>query len=310
VRKQQYVTISILSILLASIFFIDNSQFLKAVVQNNSTNSNNTIDMRIANPARITSQNGQTSSGSPSFLSSQISTQTSPSMNNTIGGRAATMNPTPDLTPSNLTATLDSIMSPKALLASAIDQIRNSTSKIISSDNQTAATIIVRNPGTMLLSHQIIPPKDFILVYDAIGYKIVNGQIYAKLPCDSNSKSPLQILIGRLSELKPAQLQLITGLSKPGYTCMYYVHLTSGNNTTGVITNATSKETKMHSILKSEVGLREDNLTITNIELLNPRDYRVILPDTASLAISVNQIKPLEQLHLHHIKQANASVSG
>ena len=66
----------------------------------------------------------------------------------------------------------------------------------------------------------------------------------------------------------------------------------------------------MHSILKSEVGLREDNLTITNIELLNPRDYRVILPDTASLAISVNQIKPLEQLHLHHIKQANASVSS
>ncbi len=137
-RKQQYVTISILSILLASIFFIDNSQFLKALIQNNSTNSNNTIDMRIANPARIASQNGQTSSGSPSFLSSQISTQTSPSMNNTIGGRA-TMNPTPHLTPSNLTATLDSIMSPKALLASAIDQIRNSTSKIISSDNQTAS---------------------------------------------------------------------------------------------------------------------------------------------------------------------------
>ncbi|MFZ0511518.1 MAG: hypothetical protein WAM14_07925 [Candidatus Nitrosopolaris sp.] len=297
-RKKIYVTISILTII-ASIFFIDNSQFLKVFAQNNSSNINNTIDKGVANPARIASQNNQTS-GSPSFMSSQISTQTTPSMNNTIGGRAATVNPTPELTPSNLTATLDSVMSPKALLASAIDQIRNSTAKTISSDNQTAATIFVRNPGTMLLSHQIIPSKDFILVYDAIGYKIVNGQIYAKLPCDSNFKSPLQILIGRLSELKPAQLQLISGLSKPGYTCMYYVDLTSSNNTTAVITNSTSKEAKMHSIMTSEAGLREGNLTITNIELLNPTNYRVILPDTASLAISVNQIKPLD-----HIKQAS-----
>ncbi|MGB8935587.1 MAG: hypothetical protein WCC17_10840 [Candidatus Nitrosopolaris sp.] len=306
-RKQQYVTISILSILLASIFLIDNSQYIKALVQNNNSNSNDAIDTRVAIPTRIASQNSQTSSGFQS-LSPQMSTQTSPSMNNTIGGRAATMNPTPEITPSNLTTTLDSIMNPKALLASAIDQIRNSTSKIISNNNQTAATVFVRNQGTILLSHQIIPPKDFILIYDAIRYKIVNGQIFAKLPCDSNSKSPLQILIGRLSELKPAQLQLITGLSKPGYTCMYYVHLTSENNTTAAITNATSKEAKMHSIMKPEVGLGEDNLTITNIELLNPTDYSLILPNTASLAISVNQIKPLEELHVHHIKQANATV--
>lgn len=294
-RKKPYVTISILTILLESIFFGSNNQFL-SFAQNNSGNSDNTIDNGVANPERIALQNDQISSGSPSFMSSQISTQTSPSMNNTIGGRSATVNPTPDQKPSNLTATLDSIMNPKALLASAIDQIRNSNAKIITSDNQMAATI-VRNPRTMLLSHQIIPPKGFILFYDAIGYKIVNGQMYAKLPCDSNSKASLQILIGRLSELKPAQLQLITGLSKPGYTCVYYVHLSSTNNPNAAITNAISQEAKMHSIITSGVGLRGDNLTITNIELLNPTDYRVILPDTASLAISVNQIKPLEELH-------------
>jgi hypothetical protein len=289
VRKQQYVTISILSILLASMF-IDNSHFLKALVQNNNNNSDDTIDMKVTIPARIASQNGHTSSGSKS--SPQIPIQTSPSINNTIGGRTATMNPTPEITPSNLTSSLDSIMNPKALLASAIDQIRNSTSKIISNNNQTTPNVFVRNQGTMLLSHQIIPPKDFILIYDAIRYKIVNGQILAKLPCDSNSKSPLQILIGRLSELKPAQLQLIAGLSRPGYTCMYYVHLTSDNKTTAAITNAPAGEAKMHTIIKTGVGLREDNLTITNIELLNPTGYRMILPNTASLAISVNQIKP------------------
>ncbi len=299
-KKKQYVTISTLTILLASIFFIDNSQFLKSFAHRDST-----IDNGVANPGRIASQNDQTSSGFPYFMSSQISTLTSLSMNNAIGKRSAT----PVLTSSNLTATLDATMNPKALLASAVDQIRNSTTKIIGGDNQTAATTFVRNPRTMLLSHQIIPPSGFILFYDAIGYKIVKGQMYAKLPCDSNSKSPLQILIGRLSELKPAQLQLITGLSKPGYTCMYYVPLTSSNNITAVITNAVTKEAKMHSIMTSE-GLRGDNLTITDIELLNPTIYRVILPDTASLAISIKQIKPLEQFRLHHIKQANASVSS
>ncbi|MGA9152461.1 MAG: hypothetical protein WBZ36_17940 [Candidatus Nitrosopolaris sp.] len=287
-RKQQYVTISILSILLASMF-IDNSHFIKALVQNNNNNSNDTINLKVTIPARIASQNGHTSSGSKS--SPQTPIQTSPSINNTIGGGTTTMNPTPEMTPSNLTSSFDSIVNPKALLASAIDQIRNSTSKIISNNNQTTPSVFVRNQGTMLLSHQIIPPKDFILIYDATRYKIVNGQILAKLPCDSNSKSPLQILIGRLSELKPAQLQLIAGLSRPGYTCMYYVHLTS-DKTAAAITDAPTGEAKMRRIIKTGVGLREDNLTITNIELLNPTSYSMILPNTASLAISVKQIKP------------------
>jgi len=282
VRKQQYVTISILSILLASLS-IDNSHFIKALVQN----SNDTIKIKVTMPARITSETGHTSSGSKS--SPQIPIQTPPSINNTIGGGTAIMNPAPAITPSNLTSSLDSIVNPKALLASAIDQIRNSTSKIISNNNQTTPSVFVVNQGTILLSHQIIPPKDFILIYDAIRYKIVNGQILAKLPCDSNSKSPLQILIGRLSELKPAQLQLIAGLSRPGYTCMYYVHLTSDNKMSAAITDASIGEAKMRRIIKTGVGLTP---TITNIELLNPTSYSMILPNTASLAISVKEIRP------------------
>jgi hypothetical protein len=260
--------------------FIDNSHFIKALVQNN--NSNDTIKIKVTIP-----ENGHTSSGSKS--SPQIPIHTTPSINNTIGGGTATMNPTSTITPSNLTSSLDSIVNPKALLASAIDQIRNSTSKIISNNNQTTPNVFVVNQGTMLLSHQIIPPKDFILIYDAIRYKIVNGQILAKLPCDSNSKSPLQILIGRLSELKPAQLQLIAGLSRPGYTCMYYVHLTSDNKMSAAITDASTGEAKMRRIIKTGVGLTP---TITNIELLNPTSYSMILPNTASLAISVKEIRP------------------
>ena len=77
-------------------------------------------------------------------------------------------------------------------------------------------TIFVQNPGIILLSHQIIPPKDFIPVYDAMPYEIINGQVSAKLPCDSNSKPSLQILAGQFPELEPAQLKLITALSQPG----------------------------------------------------------------------------------------------
>lgn len=289
-RIREFTTFLILTILLVSIFFINNSQFLRAFLRNSGSNSNDSVYKGSANSAQISSHNNQVSSGAQ-FLSPQISTisrDSSSSMNNTMIGRATATNPSSELTPSNLTTSLDSIISPKALLASAIDQIRNSTTKIIRSDNQTSSTIFVRNPWTMLLSHQIIPPKDFILVYDTIGYKIISGQVYAKLPCDSNSKSSLQVLIGQLSKLGPAQLQLISGLSKPGYMCVYYADLTSNNNTTAIVTKSASNEAKNHSA--SEVVSRAGNLTITNIELLNPTAYQVILPDTSSLSISVNQI--------------------
>src|SRR2546421_12392659 len=62
----------------------------------------------------------------------------------------------------NLTTAFDSLMNPKVLLGSAIDQIRNSTARS------------------------------------------------ANLPCDSNSKSPLQIRVGQPSDIRPVQLKLIT----------------------------------------------------------------------------------------------------
>jgi hypothetical protein len=235
-------TIFIITILLVSIFLVNNSQFLKALAQNNSSSDNK--------DNALPAQDNQ----------------------------------------SNLTAIFESLMNPKVLLSSDIDLIRNNTAKIGSSNNEAATaniTIFVRNSGTLLLSHQIIPPKDFIPVYDSLPYKIMNGHVAAKLPCDSNSESPLQILVGQLSELKPTQLHLISGLSKPGYMCMYYADLSPSTNNTV----ATSKEPKIDSIMSSRGG---GNLTITYIEFSNPTDYRVILPNTASLAISVNRIMPLE----------------
>jgi hypothetical protein len=278
-----YVTFAIASIILVSLLFLNNNQVQNLLAQNN---------------------NSRTSSSNTTIVKAATTTKNPYSMNSTIGKGVVTMKTTPALTSSNPANILESFMSPKALLASTIDQIRNSTSRHDHSNNETSAarnaTILLKNPGILLLSHQIIPPKDFIPVYDAMPYKIMNGQVYAKLPCDSNSKPSLQILAGQLSELKVAQLKLITAVSKPGYMCMYYANLTSTNNDTVVSTNATSNVPNVDNIVTSGGvggGLRKGNLTITYVELFNPTDYRVVLPSTASLSISVNQVMPLE---LHH----------
>lgn len=250
-KQSRSVIFAIISILLASILFLNNYHFQTLLAENNASSNNTTVS------------------------------KTEP-----------TTKPTPELT-SNPANILESFMSPKALLASTIDQIRNSTARNDNSNNETSVarnvTIFVQNPGIILLSHQIIPPKDFIPVYDAMPYEIINGQVSAKLPCDSNSKPSLQILAGQFPELEPAELKLITTLSRPGYMCMYYANLGSTNNNTAVTTNATSNVHKVDSTVRSGV--------VTYIELFNPTEYRVVLPSTASLSISVNQIIPLEVRH-------------
>jgi len=248
VRKKYYSAykmIALLIILLASIFFINNTQFLTA--QNNGSNKN-IIDKtdKVAQP-----HDNQ----------------------------------------SDLTAIFESLTNPKVLLGSAIDQIRNSTAKTVNGNNETAAgnaTIYIIDPRTLLLSHQLIPPKDFILLYDAMPFKIIRGQVHAKLPCDSTSKSPLQIRVVGISEVKPVQLQLISGSSKPGYLCMYNADLTStDNNNTVFATNSTSEESNMTSIMTLGRGVGVGNLTITAIELFNPTASPLKLPSSATLALSL-----------------------
>ncbi|MFZ0893753.1 MAG: hypothetical protein WAZ77_04550 [Candidatus Nitrosopolaris sp.] len=278
-RKNQtrwlYVTLAITIILSASILFINHNQFQILLAQNNNSGSGN--------------NNTSLVKAAPTIKNPYI-------VNSTIGNGQATMKPTPALTSPDATNILQSFLNPKNLLGTAMDQIRNSTVRNDNSNNKTSvpgkAILFVRNPGILVLSHQIIPPHDFIPVYYAMPYEIMNGQVYAKLPCDSNSKPSLQILAGQLSRLKPAQLKLITALSQPGSICMYDANLTS-------TINATGKLPKVDNIVTSGgvgPGVREGNFTITYIELFNPTNYRVVLPSTASLSISVNQVR-LEELH-------------
>jgi len=134
--------------------------------------------------------------------------------------------------PPNPTNTVESVigsfLNPKVLLSSDIDQIRNSTASSVSSnDSNRNSKIVVGGYDTVLLSHQIIPPKNFIPLFDAPPYNVMEGHVSAKLPCNANSTSPLKIFIakirvGQTLELKPVQLQLVRDLSKPGYTRVYH----------------------------------------------------------------------------------------
>jgi hypothetical protein len=44
------------------------------------------------------------------------------------------------------------------------------------------------------------------------------------------------------------------------------------------------------------IGDKINNTTITNILLLNPSDYRIILPNTSTIIIDVNQIVALDTI--------------
>ena len=168
---------------------------------------------------------------------------------------------------------MGSFMSPKSLMSSAIDQIRNSTAKNNTNVRANSGITFVRDSDTVLLSHQILPPKDFIHIYDSTPYKIINGYLTAKLPCDTNFQSAVEILVGQLTNLKPAKLGIVKELSKPGYMCMYYANLAPS----GPLAKA------------------DNTTTITDITLFNPTGYRVILLSTSTVVVGVNQIMPVAE---------------
>lgn len=106
-----------------------------------------------------------------------------------------------------------------------------STSMLFSSlqySNAQEEKTVVRDSQTILLEGKTLPPKDYIHLYDTTPYLIKLGHIAAKLPCDSNNKTSLNVLIGQAPKLKPAELEFVKELSTPGKMCIYHVDVESG----------------------------------------------------------------------------------
>jgi hypothetical protein len=135
-------------------------------------------------------------------------------------------------------------------------------------ENQTGGTV-VRDSITLLLADQTIPAMSYIHLYDSSPYKIVNGHVAAKIPCDDDSKSTLNILTGSAPNFQPAELELIDGnLSTPGELCLYHVDLPQENVT-----------------------------TTTDIAIQNPTDSSIDFPETSTVVVGVNEIMPGAEEH-------------
>lgn len=198
-------------------------------------------------------------------------------------------------TPSNPAKTaetiIDSFLNPKVLLSSAIDQIRNSTGIKNESGSSRNNTPVVWDYDTVLLSRQVIPPNDFIPIFDTLPDDM-DGYISTKLPCSANSTTPLKIYAIKISttpEVKSVPLQIVNQLSKPGYMCVYHADIPS--------TTISSKDTKVNNT-HATISRAKDNLINTSIELFNPTTSQITLPDTSSAAIGINQTIPSDRHQL------------
>jgi hypothetical protein len=166
-------------------------------------------------------------------------------------------------------------------LRSTVNQPKSSTIKQGNSIQNTS----VRNVHTLLLSHQIIPPKNFILLYSTSSYKIFNGHLAAKIPCSANSVPSLQILVGHSPYLKPVQLHLVKEFSKPGNICMYDVDI--GSETVTATTHGNDSIDKGGGPPPQQ---QDNTLTNTVLVLSNPTDSTITLPNTSTVIIGVNEI--------------------
>jgi hypothetical protein len=130
---------------------------------------------------------------------------------------------------------------------------------------------VVRDSSTVLLAGKGMTPKDYIHLYDTTPYMIMNGHVAAKIPCDENSEPQVQILVGQAPDLKEAELELISELSKPGKLCLYHADI--------------------ESVHEEEDGI------ITDIAIYNPQNTRMVFPATSSVVIGVNEIMPGAEEH-------------
>lgn len=128
-----------------------------------------------------------------------------------------------------------------------------------------ADTFVVRDTMTQILGGRSIPAKEYIHLYDTTPYMIMNGHVAAKLPCDENAKTPLEVLIGSAPDLMAAEMEYIPELSTPGKLCLYHVDLDS-------------KE-----------------MIVTDVALSNPTDKSVRFPLTSTITIGVNEIMPMAE---------------
>jgi hypothetical protein len=135
-----------------------------------------------------------------------------------------------------------------------------------SGEQQQTVTTITRDSTTLLLEGKTLPKNEFIELYDSTPFKIVSGHFVAKVPCNANGQSQVDLLTGQAPNLKSSNAEFVSQLSAPGKLCLYHVDLVSGSNN-----------------------------TITDVAIKNNSTNDIVFPPTSSVGIGVNAITPLPQ---------------
>jgi hypothetical protein len=163
---------------------------------------------------------------------------------------------------------MSEILDPRVFLSAAKGQNHNSTNDNMTFNENSPS---FRDSAIVLLSHQTLPPRDFITIYDSAPHTIAKGYLTAKLPCDSNFHSLALILVGETTGLKPASMIPIKQLSKPGYLCMYNSYLSS-----------------------SEFFNEHGRAVAIDVVLFNPTFHRIVLLNTSTIILSIIEKLPSE----------------
>lgn len=142
----------------------------------------------------------------------------------------------------------------------------------LTSDNDITSINNSNNKLENMQSIMILPypmtiaSKDHIPLYSSVPLKILNGNILAKLPC--NSTDPLLQIVGTSANnnVFPIQMNLLSNFSKLGSMCMY------------------------QSIIPNDLSNLLYSHTITNIYLYNPLDFSIEVPTTTSIFIGIHKL--------------------
>src|SRR5215207_7190277 len=94
--------------------------------------------------------------------------------------------------------------------------ITATTTRSEEEESTNATSTVVRDSLFAYMDGRVLPPNDFIHLYDTTPYMIMDGHVAAKLPCNEQSQTPFQILIGQAPNMTSAQLELVAELSRPG----------------------------------------------------------------------------------------------
>ena len=217
----------------------DFSAFDPTNSSNSSNNSSNAVNKTNATTATVSHPPSDIKTRDPAQLPfgfSGSSRNLEESANLPSGADNATAGTVASHTAESL---IGSIMSPKTLLSTAMSEIGNSTVKS-SSSKPDQIRLVSPHIATILLSNEVIPPKDYLYVYNSLVNKNITGHLLARLPCHSDMKSELLILVGNLSKLKPVNndAKPIAKMSKPGFDCLYGLgispHIILSQNSIGI----------------------------------------------------------------------------